>query len=227
MSSWYFLSEHFAQKPDRHQVTEAQPELLLPSHPHSKYSFLFAAAAATKRGASMIKFARNRRKQDSAKEPSLLWLLQSTRAQECSDPRDKIFALLGMASPLLEPLIDYTASKRKLYISVMMLFLQYKVFGSFLLVESPHRPITSEALPSWVPDWTTDQSLCAHSIFIASTVSATSAAGFKTSNEFETRNEGGFTVEEDILVLSGVSIGVVTHVFTSNLEYFLEKHIQD
>jgi hypothetical protein len=167
------------------------------------------------------------RKQGSPEGSSLFWLLQSTRAQECSDPRDKIFALLGMTSPLLEPLIDYTASKSELYISVMTLFLQYKIFSSFLLVESPHRPITSEALPSWVPDWTTDQSLCARAIFMASTVSAISAAGNKTSNEFETRNEGGFTVEDDILNLFGVYVGVVTRVFTSNLEFTWEKHIQD
>ena len=226
MYSWYFLSKHFAQQPDRHHVTKPQPELLLPSHPHAKYSSLFAAAAATKRGGSMIKFARNGRKQGLPEEPSLLWLLQSTRAQKCSDPRDKIFAVLGMTSPLLAPLINYAASKREIYISVMMLFLQYKVFSSFLLVESPDRPIsaiTPDVLPSWVPDWTTDQSLCARSIFMASTVSAISTAENKPSNEFWMRKEGGFTVEEDILILSGVYVGAVTRVFTSNLEYSWEE----
>jgi hypothetical protein len=86
-------------------------------------------------------------------------------------------------APFLTPLIDYTASKREVYLHVMILLLKISLSRSLLLVESPHRPITSNGLPSWVPDWMTDQSLCARSIFLASTVPGASVTGNNSSDE--------------------------------------------
>lgn len=91
---------------------------------------------------------------------------------------------------------------------------------SLLWVESPQRPITGNELPSWVPDWTTEQSLCAWSILAASTLgSAISYVAGDKNNALETIKRVGFSFEEDALVLSAVYIGVVTCVSTYNLQF--------
>jgi hypothetical protein len=86
MSTWYYLSEHFPPTPDHRQATEAQLEVILPPHPRAKCSGLSAAAAALKMGSSIIQFARCGMKQDPPGHEPLIWFLQCTRAQKCSDP---------------------------------------------------------------------------------------------------------------------------------------------
>jgi hypothetical protein len=138
--------------------------------------------------------------------------------------------LLGMTSSRLAllstPLIDYTASEREIYTRVIKLLLPLELADTpWLLVESPHRPVNSKELPSWVPDWMTDQSIGGRLIYFASTISGISATRNEPSNKMKIRRESAFTIEEDtgILALSGVFVGVVTAVHTFNLEYNWEE----
>ncbi|RWA07572.1 hypothetical protein EKO27_g7529 [Xylaria grammica] len=76
---------------------------------------------------------------------------------DSSDPRDKIFALLGLASDRKElsqkgvnP--DYTKSCREVYILATSVLLQ-QGHWSLLSFVQPHQSSGYGDLPSWVPDW--------------------------------------------------------------------------
>ncbi|KAI0422749.1 HET-domain-containing protein [Xylaria grammica] len=76
---------------------------------------------------------------------------------DSSDPRDKIFALLGLASDRKElsqkgvnP--DYTKSCREVYILATSVLLQ-QGHWSLLSFVQPHKSSGYGDLPSWVPDW--------------------------------------------------------------------------
>lgn len=74
------------------------------------------------------------------------------RDQKCSDPRDKVFAMLGLIYPdaAAEITVDYKASKRLVYTQVMRHLLSEQPSEALLLVQSPNREISSTPLPSWV-----------------------------------------------------------------------------
>src|SRR5664279_2707458 len=82
--------------------------------------------------------------------------LADFRPQQCSDPKDKIFAFLGVAFPCQGIWVDYNASKSVVYTaSVKALFRLNE--NPLLFVETPRRSLLSSELPSWVPDWTEGQ----------------------------------------------------------------------
>ena len=87
----------------------------------------------------------------------LSWLLWRTRTLGCSDPRDKVFAILNLAAESsrssLRP--DYGVKLDSLYISVAKEILLHGPSEediSSRLFESLTVPASRE-LPSWVPDW--------------------------------------------------------------------------
>ena len=90
--------------------------------------------------------------------PRLGGMLLRTRNQKCTDPKDKIYALLGMTVSEYDIPIDYRLSKREIYICTTRCLLK-NILLCLLWVESPERPISlNRELPSWVPDFTTRQS---------------------------------------------------------------------
>ena len=88
-----------------------------------------------------------------AVEPSpLIYLMRSLRHFQATDPRDKVFALLGIASDSqvlgLRP--DYRKSCEEVYTDVTRAFIQNGYIEILSLSESAKQSIV---LPSWVPDW--------------------------------------------------------------------------
>jgi len=88
-----------------------------------------------------------------AAEPSpLIYLMRSLRHFQATDPRDKVFALLGIASDSqvlgLRP--DYRKSYEEAYTDVTRAFIQNGYIEILSLSESAKQSIL---LPSWVPDW--------------------------------------------------------------------------
>ena len=94
---------------------------------------------------------------------SLLWL---TRSFKCSDPRDRIFALYGIAADTgafpYRP--NYTDSVEDVYLEVASIFLQTQGWFFALVMAGrgfqseraqPASPVKSN-LPSWVPDFSHD-----------------------------------------------------------------------
>jgi hypothetical protein len=68
-------------------------------------------------------------------------LLRIFRSQAASDPRDKVYAFLGMATSTYGIPVDYRASKRSVYLRTVRQLRRFSGLDSFLLaVESPDRP---------------------------------------------------------------------------------------
>lgn len=84
----------------------------------------------------------------------LLFLLESTRFKDATDPRDKIYGLLGLLHDSPNPIDlapDYTVSVTQLYVSLASLFIHRYHHLGILLNDEP-RPANS-SIPSWVPRW--------------------------------------------------------------------------
>ncbi|KAI9147596.1 Heterokaryon incompatibility protein [Paramyrothecium foliicola] len=87
---------------------------------------------------------------------NLRGLLELTRTQKSTDPRDKIYGLLELLPKSLEASIapDYTAPVSKVFTD----FAKATIEDTGLLDVIRHRyPTDNLALPSWVPDWTVER----------------------------------------------------------------------
>jgi hypothetical protein len=87
----------------------------------------------------------------SSQSPSLdlLTLLQKFRHYEASDPRDKVYALLGLSTALIKP--DYSISVRDAFKTVARYIVQGTNSLDILAYACPSH--IEGAVPSWVPDW--------------------------------------------------------------------------
>jgi hypothetical protein len=84
--------------------------------------------------------------------------LERFRDFNCTDPRDKVYALLGLASvdknmPLPKP--DYSKSVSEVYITTARAIIQYTRDLTVLCLPKSYAGITEHNLPFWCPDWTT------------------------------------------------------------------------
>ncbi|KAL8651548.1 MAG: hypothetical protein Q9226_004655, partial [Calogaya cf. arnoldii] len=95
---------------------------------------------------------------------SLLELLDYLRATECSEPRDKVYAVLGMAIDLSSPgdiIPDYSKSLAEVYADVVRFSLSQADQGLQVLDHVTHPashwndPLEDPSFPSWVPDYRT------------------------------------------------------------------------
>ncbi|KAH7067448.1 heterokaryon incompatibility protein-domain-containing protein [Paraphoma chrysanthemicola] len=83
---------------------------------------------------------------------TLLGLLYSIRNCLCGDPRDQVYAVLGLAKHEREDLvIDYSISVQELYTGLAMYWLSRDKFEFLDVIGLPK---SVPHLPSWVPDWT-------------------------------------------------------------------------
>jgi hypothetical protein len=93
---------------------------------------------------------------EARKDTTLVELLRACRARHCADAKDKIYAVLSVASDAdrLQVRTDYTLSKRELYTEVAAKIIQST--QSLEILKSAGHEEESD-LPSWVPDWATDR----------------------------------------------------------------------
>jgi hypothetical protein len=87
------------------------------------------------------------------KAPALLHLLKNYRDREAMDPRDKVYALLGIAGDLsiYSIMPDYRITFEEVYkATTLQLILIYR---SFEVLNLTLRVSKSSELPSWTPDW--------------------------------------------------------------------------
>lgn len=83
----------------------------------------------------------------------LIYLLQVARSFQASDPRDKIYALLGLASDCTEfPAPEYSLSVEKVYKDTAEI-LYSQGWGLGCLMQAGLHQQSSRNMPSWVPDW--------------------------------------------------------------------------
>ena len=89
----------------------------------------------------------------------LLELLRPTRHFQVIDPRDKIFALLGMMGELphdLKSIIEHRLSVDDLYRRAGLYIIQKPCPSEVLAHAGLQRQGQRKDMPSWVPDWQAD-----------------------------------------------------------------------
>lgn len=108
-----------------------------------------------------------RKDREAGANIQLLRVLRLMRAYECEDPRDKVYAALGMAMDVNENdlIPDYTKACADVYIDVVRFFVsgsdsQTLDFLGDVVRSTPGTAFQGfqhecdSSLPSWVPDWT-------------------------------------------------------------------------
>ena len=90
----------------------------------------------------------------------LLSVLETIRNFECEDPRDKVYASIGMAADVseLDILPDYAKSVEEVYADVVRFVLSRQGSHSLDFLGPVIRPsslpcATPDGLPTWLPDW--------------------------------------------------------------------------
>ena len=118
-------------------------------------------------------------------------LLYDTRYAQCSDERDKVFAILSLTRDFrgFEP--DYSMTTKDVFKSVVLAYASEKDLT--VLSQCEMRGNTKTPVPSWVPDWTTP--IECYMIYNAQACSTTKA---------QARSDKG-----NVLVVSGCLIDTV------------------
>jgi hypothetical protein len=84
-------------------------------------------------------------------------LLTVRNTLKATDPRDLVFALLGISSDTMDIIVDYKQSFKALFVEVALKFLDH--FGLQVLLWADGNDKDLSALPSWVPDWRTSNAV--------------------------------------------------------------------
>ncbi len=95
------------------------------------------------------------RQQRLVQAKDLLSLLEDTSTCQCSDPRDRIFALLGLVTDAGEQGLeaDYHLSIDQVYTGIAAFIVQADEGQIVRVLRLAVRSPTSISRPSWVPDW--------------------------------------------------------------------------
>lgn len=114
--------------------------------PVTKSETLSVISINTHNPIRLLKFRR------SAKSPPLIYLLRSFRDFQATDPRDKVFALFGIAGDTEVQGIfpNYCKPCEDVYTDLARTLIQNGYIELLSLCEFPKKV---DGLPSWVPDW--------------------------------------------------------------------------
>jgi hypothetical protein len=119
-------------------------------------------------------------------------LLEATKNQNCSDPRDRVFAVLSLAEDLyMQP--DYTKSISDTFQAVTLHYL--KTTRSLDTVVSMGLRQNSDTGPTWIPDWS--------NLPRTNPIPPHLASG---------ESEAVFHCEGNLLSVRGISVGTVSQV---------------
>jgi hypothetical protein len=158
--------------------------------------------------------------------PLLYSLLAKFWSLQTSDPRDKIYALVGLSSARDDPgfVIDYSASIHHVYIDVT----KYILLSSRKLniVCSTQRSETEINLPSWVPNWVLDRRRHGVNFLEMELLSEGrlyNAAGTSTA-EFELQHGDQILIPNGFLLSCIQSVGVKGHL-KSRHDFYAGIHI--
>lgn len=104
---------------------------------------------------SMIDAIGDSHASQDAKGPTLLELLEKTQICSATDPRDCVFALLGIASDgaWAGVAVDYSVDCSKTYKRLAIHNMALKQSLSYLSLSGHQLQTRTPHLPSWVPDW--------------------------------------------------------------------------
>jgi hypothetical protein len=143
-------------------------------------------------------------------ETGLLYRLAHNRPAHCTDPRDKIVALLGLCSheeqSQWEDLVDYERSAEQLFVSVAGRIMHRT---NNLQILSTVTNISMLQFPSWVPDWSATNHYFSLGIGTADSEAQFSAGGVV----------GQFDVIEHVLSATGVLVSKITSTVSNTSSY--------
>lgn len=83
--------------------------------------------------------------------PELIVAMGSIRGTRCKDPRDKLYAAIGISNDRIPVKVDYSLSVEEVYASVARLFIE--TYQNLSLLSYCSLDSKSFTIPSWVPDW--------------------------------------------------------------------------
>ncbi|KAI1421313.1 heterokaryon incompatibility protein-domain-containing protein [Xylaria sp. FL1777] len=141
---------------------------------------------------------------------SLLEVLHISRKKLAADPRDKVFAVLGI---LPEPIrrsfpLDYNASIKEVYTNVVS-FLLTTTRRIDVICESIYFPIhiSNIKLPSWVPDWSYPTQVAALGLTYGFSAARETSAAFRFVDRPQRTKLEITGIELDEINSRGVAVG--------------------
>jgi hypothetical protein len=140
-------------------------------------------------------------------KPPLLELVVNNRFAKCSDPRDRIFALLGIShgTALSDLPPDYTETVAETYLRAAKYFIATGDGAALLYQATTLR--RKYNLPSWVPDWDVPMEPVAQALSQPRFVTYVSKI-FTTGGDRETSM--GFREDANVLVVKGGIFDIVS-----------------
>jgi hypothetical protein len=164
----------------------------------------------------IISRERQRLKERDTEPYTLSVLIGMFREQEASDPRDKLFALVGISSERDCFDANYNLPCRDVYVNVTRKLLANTLYP-LLQVEALNRSLPSKELPSWVPDYSSRQRSMARTMNLCSSkfVAAPPKKEWTLLDWSINEAEG-----DGIFCLYGAYVAIVTGVFTRQTGQF-------
>jgi hypothetical protein len=148
-------------------------------------------------------------------------MLQKHASKLASDPRDKIYALVGISKQRSTFPIDYSSSVRDVYMDLARTVITESKSLDIICVVMKDKPLNEHGLPSWVPDWSGQAYLehfCAVEYMQWYPVAAAGSTRAKISSM-----EGGVIVVKGYIVDIIQSVGDACRMeFTTDLDDLLE-----
>lgn len=114
-----------------------------------------------------------------AKYPQLMDAIHRARTLKCADPRDKVYAVLGIASNLGQVSPDYTLSEAEVYRQLAMDQMKYNDLNLLSYCDLDSRQVAG---PTWVPDWS--------SAWTTQLMARNNAAGYIYASVIERLDDG-------------------------------------
>lgn len=93
--------------------------------------------------------------EEKSSSNEFLDILLAASRYECSDPRDKVFGVLGLVDEAIRP--DYSLSIEEVYTGVAAYLATY--LGDMRILNFAGSGRSNLDIPSWVPDWTEKKTL--------------------------------------------------------------------
>ena len=181
------LGATFATIPDHYRwvlLRNDIPENRAILHSHSTWELLYLRAWFT---------------ENACKSQALLDLLRASRSFSCRDARDRVYAVLGLASDhnLLYIQLDYFITPEQVFTETAIRILQSS--NKIDLFDCIQHPKEFTHLPSWIPDWSPPLARCLiqRNVHYNASRSSVSTVSFNSSRT--------------VLIISGAILDTIRH----------------